>query len=136
MSKTKIFRALALINFVVLLTIFLLYRNGAFDNMFRNKEETNITSQNDVMTNGKFYDSLPAKRDSLKNARTILTPKATMYVDTAKLKKTQAQAGLDSFNAQQERTMLSSSKSIPIVEPRFLDTPKKKWIPNPNTNPK
>jgi hypothetical protein len=46
MNKKTIFRGIAFVNCIVLMTVFLLYRNGSFDNYIYGVNEHNLTSPN------------------------------------------------------------------------------------------
>ncbi|MFN5308218.1 MAG: hypothetical protein ACK5C0_02035 [Candidatus Kapaibacterium sp.] len=61
MTKTKLFRALALLNFTVLLSIFLLYRNGSFDEYNYIDHENSLTSPNGGTPTTLTKDSVTQK---------------------------------------------------------------------------
>ena len=61
MTKTKLFRALALLNFTVLLSIFVLYRNGSFDEYNYVDHENSLTSPNGGTPTTLTKDSVTQK---------------------------------------------------------------------------
>ncbi len=71
MTKTKLFRALALLNFTVLLSIFLLYRNGSFDEYNYIDHENSLTSPNGGTPTTLTKDSVTQK--STGGNRTMLS---------------------------------------------------------------
>lgn len=71
MTKTKLFRALALLNFTVLLSIFLLYRNGSFDEYNYIDHENSLTSPNGGTPTTLTKDSVAQK--STGGNRTMLS---------------------------------------------------------------
>lgn len=71
MTKTKLFRALALLNFTVLLSIFVLYRNGSFDEYNYVDHENSLTSPNGGTPTTLTKDSVTQK--STGGNRTMLS---------------------------------------------------------------
>ena len=82
MTKTKLFRALALLNFTVLLSIFVLYRNGSFDEYNYVDHENSLTSPNGGTPTTLTKDSVTQK--STGGNRTMLSSSKS-FVGTVKI---------------------------------------------------
>lgn len=115
MDKTKIFKGLALFNFVALLTLFLFFRNGSFDNYFDNAKK--LTSPN-----GGTPIKLSQKKDSLQQQR-LSSSKSLVIIDNLKLNKDTAKIVKDSINiklTEKEKRLMYSSKSGIIIDSKMF----------------
>jgi hypothetical protein len=65
MKRSVIFKIIAVINFIALFTIFVLYRNGSFDSYFYKNSNNNFTSPNGGVGAKQITDSINRRIDSL-----------------------------------------------------------------------
>ena len=120
MNRKTIFKAIALINFVLLITVFLLYRNGSFDHYLYGSNERNLTSPNGGTPAKVSKDSIPKKYDSLRSIR-MSSSKSIVIMDERKLRTEAMYIKFDSTKIRskpEEKGLMYSSKSGRIVTPR------------------
>lgn len=120
MNRKTIFKGIALLNFIVLITVFLLYRNGSFDRYMYGSNERNLTSPNGGTPAKVSKDSIPQKYDSLQSLR-MSSSKSIVIMDERKLKTEAAKIKFDSSKIglkSEEKRIMYSSKSGLIVEPK------------------
>ena len=118
MTKTKIFKGLALINFVCLVTLFLYFRNGSFHN---NK---NLTSPNGGTPTKILKDTLSQNKDSLQLQR-FSSSKSLVIIDNLKLNKDNSKSTKDTIKIQQteeKKHLMYSSKSGIIIDSKMFKT--------------
>lgn len=124
MTKSKIFKGIALANFMVLLILFLLYRNGKFDKEQHVKNHRNISKQ---VEKQKEEDNRTVKENSeIKNPKSnmdlqrLSSSKSLVIIDDLekKPKAITPTTGPTFTNVTNEAPqMLPSSKSAIIFEP-------------------
>jgi hypothetical protein len=120
MNRKAIFKTIALINFVLLITVFLLYRNGSFDHYIYDANERNLTSPNGGTPAIASKDSIPKKYDSLQSMR-MSSSKSIVIMDERKLRIDAMNIKFDSTKIRskpEEKRLMYSSKSGGIVDPR------------------
>jgi hypothetical protein len=71
MKRSKIFKIVAITNFVVLFTVFLLYATGSFNSNFYKKTDSNFTSSNGGVGVKHTVDSIYAAYDSLQRLQRL-----------------------------------------------------------------
>jgi len=119
MRKSKVFKALALLNFVGLLTMFLLYRNGSFDNYFYNNNENLLTDPNGGTTLKNTDDSTKIVKDTLNKQRFSSSKSLILIENRPKLDTTPSKP--DTTNVKQSngnKELMYGSKSGRIIEPK------------------
>jgi hypothetical protein len=122
MTKKTIFKGIALINFIVLITVFLLYRNGSFDRYIYGANERNLTSPNGGTPAKVSKDSATKKMDSLALLR-LSSSKSIVVMDERKLRIETMKLQLDSTKIRsgtEEKRLMYSSKSGLIVDRKSL----------------
>ena len=82
MKRSVIFKILAVTNFIVLFTIFLLYRNGSFNNYFYKNTDNNFTSPNGGVGARQTADSVRAAYDSLRSLKKLRASSSKVLVVT------------------------------------------------------
>lgn len=124
MIKLKLFKGFAIVNFLVLLTAFLLYRNGSLDNLMSLHSDSYLSSPNGGVGVKNSKDSINIETDSLQHQRLFSSmPPANLANLTPRI---------DTIIPDQDSTviklhrMMSSSKSGVIIEPKPITTPQKK----------
>lgn len=123
MKKSKIFKVIALVNFIALLTVFLLYRNGSFDRYIFNDANNNFTSPNGGVGAKNNNDSTKVKTDSLLRQR-MSSSKSLVIIDNVKLKDDTTKSKKDAVRIQRKQEpirMMSGSKSGAIIEPKLFN---------------
>lgn len=65
MKRSTIFKVIAVANFLALVSIFLLYRNGTFDSYLYKNSNNNFTSPNGGVGAKQITDSINARIDSM-----------------------------------------------------------------------
>jgi hypothetical protein len=119
MNKKTLFKGIALTNFVVLMTLFLLYRNGSLEDYFHTEPEITITSSNGG-TPAKTAEIVPQQKyDSVKFER-LSSSKTIILVDHLKNKPVEFKA--DSTIPAEQKRIFYGSKSGIIVEPKVFAT--------------
>lgn len=119
MRKSKVLKALALINFVGLLTLFLMYRNGSFDNYLYNNNEKIISDPNGGTTLKNTDDSTKIINDTLNKQRFSSSKSLILIENRPKLDTTPTKP--DTVNIKQRNEnirLMPSSKSGVIIEPK------------------
>jgi hypothetical protein len=119
MKKSKILKFIALVNFIALLTVFLLYRNGSFDRYIFNDTNNNFTSPNGGVGAKNNKDSTKVKTDSLLRQR-MSSSKSLVIIDNVKLKVDTTKPKKDTANIKRkdkQTRMMYSSKSGAVIEP-------------------
>lgn len=117
MNKAIIFKGLALFNFVVLLTLFLFFRNGSFDIYFG--IDKNLTSPNGGTPTKMSKDTISQKKDSIRQQR-LSSSKTFVIIDNLKLNEDTAKKAKDSVTiklTEKEKRLMYSSKSGIIIDP-------------------
>lgn len=137
MNKKTIFKGIALLNFIVLITVFLFYRNGSFDHYIYGANERNLTSPNGGTPAKISKDSTSKKNDSLEYLR-MASSKSIIIVDERKLRTDQVKL-FDSTKISsrpEEKRFMYSSKSGKIVDPKSFpfDSSKIKQIKTTKKN--
>ncbi len=127
MNKSVIFKGFALVNFVILLTVFLLYRNGSFDNFIYNNRQNSLTSPNGGTVTQTTQDSLSMEFDSLEVIRFSSTKsirifkeirfnKDTTQTDTTKIDSSKVDL------TDKQKHLMYSSKSGQIIDPKWFES--------------
>lgn len=122
MKKSNIFKFIAVVNFIALLTVFLLYRNGSLDSYIYNDKDNNFTSPNGGVGAKNNKDTTNVKTDSLRQQR-ISSSKSLVIIDNVKLKTDTTKPKKDTVNVKRKQEpirMMSSSKSITIIERKLF----------------
>jgi hypothetical protein len=120
MDKTKIFKGLALFNFIALLTLFLFFRNDSFDKYFNS--DKNLTSPNGGTPTKLSKDTITQKKDSLQRQR-LSSSKSLVIIDNLKLDKDTTKITKDSITinlTEEEKRLMYSSKSGIIIDPKLF----------------
>lgn len=125
MSRSTIFKTIAVINFVALFTIFLLYRNGAFDNYIYQRMANNFTSPNGGFGARETADSIRARIKAIhQRQRTRLSSSKSLgggndfpWIDSNLVKLTIREKDMI---LRPKPDMMSSSKSIVIIKPTLF----------------
>lgn len=122
MKKSNIFKFIAVVNFIALLTVFLFYRNGSFDRYLYNNTDNNFISPNGGVVAKNNKDSTKVKTDALQQQR-ISSSKSLVIIDNVKLKADTTKPKKDTTikRKQEPVRMMSSSKSGAIIEPKRFD---------------
>lgn len=71
MNRSKIFKIVAITNFIVLLTIFLLFTNGSFNSFFYRNTHNDFTSSNGGVVVKRAVDSIYKAFDSLQRLQRL-----------------------------------------------------------------
>ena len=122
MSKLKIIKGIALVNFFALLTIFLMYRNGSFDSFIHSGTKNSLASPNGGTLTKSTKDSSVKKNDSLKKQR-LSSSKSLVLVDNMKFNNDTIKAHSDSIvikSSEEEKRLMYSSKSGIIIESKMF----------------
>ncbi len=125
MQSSKLKKTLALINFVVLFIVFLLYRNGNLEEGIDALSGNSLSSPNGGAPVLLKKDSLAVESDSLRNVRmssskSMILPKSLDFpLDTGKRKSSKVK------KEKSKEVFLPSTKSGSIAEPDFLENTKK-----------
>jgi hypothetical protein len=122
MKKKTIYKSIALANFVVLLTAFLLFRNGSFDKFFYGKSDLKLTSPNGGTPVKTAKDSAIKKTDSIQKQR-LSSSKSLVIIDNIKLNTDTVKPKADSIKNNftgKEKPLMYSSKSGIIVDPKMV----------------
>jgi len=134
MKQSKIFKIVALLNFVVLFTIFLLYTNGSFNNYIYKKVNNDFTSSNGGVGVKQAVDSIYAAYDSLKRLQRLRAssskslvvrdyvyyeprPKMPPKKDSTRVNPTEYEKAM---MLRSKPEMMYSSKSGIIVQPKMF----------------
>jgi hypothetical protein len=120
MNRKTIFKGIALLNFIILITVFLLYRNGSLDHYIYGDNERNLTSPNGGTPAKISKDSTSKKMDSARSLR-LSSSKSIVIIDDRKLRTEAFNLRFDSTKIRsgtEEKRIMYSSKSGLIVEPR------------------
>jgi hypothetical protein len=123
MRKSKVFKFIAVVNFIALLTVFLLYRNGSLDKYIYNDANNNFTSPNGGVGAKNNNASTKVKTDSLQRQR-ISSSKSLVIIDHVKLKADTTKHKKDTAHIKRKQEpirMMSGSKSGPIIEPKLFN---------------
>jgi hypothetical protein len=117
MNKSKFLKGFALINFTVLITLFLLYSNGSFDDFQIN--DNKLSSPNGGTLTSAKKDTGNAKMDSAQKQKISLSSsKSVVLIDNIKFKKDTFKTIPDSNHPQLEKVIyMHGSKSGRIFEP-------------------
>lgn len=125
MNRSRIFKALALLNFVALIALFLLYRNGSFDSYIYGNDEKRISSPHGGTPLQTTKDSTKTENDSLERLR-LSSSKSTIIIEHIEPKEPNIYyegnkfillPKQDSIKLTQKRLLMPSSKSMIITEP-------------------
>lgn len=124
MNRSTFFKILAVTNFIALFTIFLLYRNGSFDNYLFNDKAISFTSSNGGVAAKQTADSLRARIDSIhKRQRTMLSSSKSLVtidniqrIDSTLVKPSAMEKEMIPGSKPE---MMSSSKSALIIDTRI-----------------
>lgn len=122
MKMKKIFKVLALLNFIGLLTLFLFFRRGSFDNYIQNGKENSLTSSNGGTPTKVLKDTSIQKIDSLQRRR-LSSSKSLVIIDNLKLDKDTSKITKDSITielTEEEKRLMYSSKSGIIIDPKMF----------------
>jgi hypothetical protein len=114
----KIAKGIALLNFIVLITLFLIYRCGLFDTFFYNA----LTSPNGGTPAKVVKDAPTQNQDSTHNQR-LSSSKSMIITDVLDLKNAAKNVNKDSsdnISTTEERLIFSSSKSGIIIDPHNM----------------
>lgn len=128
MKRSTIFKVIAVTNFIVLFTVFLLYRNGSFDSYFYKNTNNNFTSSNGGVGAKHIADSVQARIDAIhRSQRTRLSSsKSLVAIDNLDRSPKADSTRVKPTNKEKEMMqrskpkMMYSSKSGMIVEPKMF----------------
>ncbi|WP_375562991.1 hypothetical protein ACE193_10845 [Bernardetia sp. OM2101] len=121
MNKSFIFKGFALVNFVILLTAFLLYRNGSFDNFIYNNTENLLTSPNGGTVTQTTQDSTFIKADTL-DIRMFSSSKSMILIDDIKFDEDTIKTDSSKVNlTEKQKHLMYSSKSGRIIDPKLFE---------------
>ena len=123
MKKLNIFKFIAVVNFIALLTVFLFYRNGSFDRYLYNNTDNNFISPNGGVVAKSNKDSSKVKTDALQRQR-ISSSKSIVITDNVKFKADTTKPKKDTARIKQKQEpirMMSGSKSGAIIEPKLFN---------------
>lgn len=115
----KIFKGLALLNFIGLLTLFLFFRSGSFDNYIHNGKENSLTSSNGGTPTKVLKDTSTQKKDSLQRPR-LSSSKSLVIIDNLKLDKDTSKIAKEIKLTKEEKRLMYSSKSGIIIDPKMF----------------
>lgn len=120
MNKKTIFKGIALINFILLITVFLLYRNGSFDRYIYGNNERNLTSPNGGTPAKTSKDSIiiSKKIDSSQSLR-LSSSKSIVITEQSRLLIESVRPLFDSTKISlrpEEKEIMYSSKSGKIFD--------------------
>lgn len=114
--NTTFFKGIALANFVILLTAFLLYRNGFFDSFIYNNRNVILTSPNGGTSTQATKDSTIVEADS--SAYYFSSSKSIVLTDDMKfLKDTTQKDSVATPSTEKKSHLMYSSKSGRIIDP-------------------
>ncbi len=121
MYQSKLFKTIAFVNFIGLLSLFLLYRNGSFDKYLYNETNTIITSPNGGTPVKTNKDASTSNTDSLNNLR-LSSSKSAIIFDPIKRNKDSIAFKKDSINKIliNEKMLMYGSKSGIIIDPKKI----------------
>lgn len=128
MKRSTIFKVIAVANFLALVSIFLLYRNGTFDSYLYKNSNNNFTSPNGGVGAKQITDSINARIDSMHRLQRVRlsSSKSLVTIDnmdrTSRLDSTRVRP-TDKEKEMMQRSkpeMIYSSKSGMIIEPNML----------------
>lgn len=127
MNKSVIFKGFALVNFVILLTAFLLYRNGSFDNFIYNNNENLLTSPNGGTVTQTTQDSTFVKIDtsrifSSSSKSLVLIDDIKFDEDTTQTDTTQTDSSKVNLLIDKQKHLMYSSKSGRIIDPKLFES--------------
>lgn len=117
MNKKTLLKGFALINFIVLVTLFLLFRNGSFD---KQSDVTTKKSKHKISKQVKIAKDTVAQKNDFKEHQEVkvkIEPKPEVTESAEPVQQTEP-------NVEQER--LSSSKSLVIIDRINFDYKKTK----------
>ncbi len=133
MNRSTIFKIIAITNFVVLFTIFLLYRNGSLNTFFYKNTDNNFTSPNGGVGAKQTADSVKAAYDSLRRLQRMRMSSSKSLVVTdfrysppSRTIPKKDSTPVDPTDIEKEMLqrskpeMMYSSKSGMILEPKML----------------
>lgn len=120
MNMKIIFKGLALINFVVLVTLFLLFRNGSFNKYLNNNKI--FTSPNGGTPTKISNDTSAQIKDTIQRPR-LSSSKSLVIIDNLRIENDSSKITQDSipFNpSEEDKTLMHSSKSGIIIDPKMI----------------
>jgi hypothetical protein len=133
MNRSSIFKVIAITNFILLFTIFLLYRNGSFNDYFYKNTDNNFTSPNGGVGARQTADSVKAAYDSLRALQQMRMSSSKSLVvtdfrysppsrkipkkDSTPVKPTDIEKDM---MLRSKPDMMYSSKSGMIIEPKMF----------------
>ena len=128
MKRSVFFKTIAVLNFIVLFTIFLLYRNGLFDNYFYKDNNNTFTSHNGGVSAKRVVDSVQSRIDSIHRSQRIRlsSSKSLVVIDNldgnpiADSTHVRPTAKEKEIMQRPKPGMMYSSKSGMIVEPNMF----------------
>lgn len=120
MNKTKVFKGLALMNFVCLLALFLFFRNGSFDTYFDKDQQ--MTSPNGGTPTKITEDTLTQNKD-VKQRQRLSSSKSIVITENLTLNSDTSNRTRDSItikSIEEEKQLMYSSKSGMIIDPKMF----------------
>jgi hypothetical protein len=122
MNKKTIFKGLALINFVVLIGLFLLFKKGKFDH-YLYKSSSSFAKKDTAIVFPKIAVDTSFKETDSAFLERLSSSKSIVIIDEFKAKYKIKQDNIDSAKIKKiidEEEFLSSSKSALIFNPKKL----------------
>jgi len=133
MNKRTIFKVIAVTNFVILFVVFLMFRNGSFNNYLYKNSENNFTSSNGGAGTKYNADSVRATIDLFQQEQKIekirlSSSKSLVATDNWSRPRNFAKDSMLVYPSDKEKKMISrpisdtvfSSKSGMIIDPKLF----------------
>lgn len=131
MRKLKLFKGFALINFIGLVTLFLLYRNGSLDNLIIHQPINYFLSPNGGVEARNINDTTKVEFDSLNHPK-ITSSRPPAIIDKLVPEEITMNPNQDSASIKEKddhgrlNRVMSSSKSGVIIEAKKFTISEKK----------
>lgn len=122
MHRKTIFKGLAITNFIVLLGLFLMFRNGVFDKYIYEKNEIKADTSNTQSLKQTDIDTTIVEPDSIFIQR-LMSSKSMVIIDGIKSKFKPTFTKKDSSKLNEEKAselIMYSSKSALIIDPNIF----------------
>ncbi len=124
MKNSKIIKILTLTSSLTLVTLFITYRGGYFDNLLYSENSNMQISPNGGAISESKKDTSQIKKDSIRKAKLKMSSsKSLIIIDDMKLKPDSITTKTETLNTKiMESIRMSSSKSGIIFRPKLLDS--------------
>lgn len=117
MKKVTLFKVLAILNFIGLITLFLLFKNGTFDLYFESNKK--LTTQTESSPTQLSNDTITQKIDSTPR-QMLSSSKSMVLIDDIELNTDTSINTKDTLtgdSTKAEKRLMPSSKSGTIISP-------------------